>query len=227
MDTNTSDYINDATLQSIIDQSTTADGLINSTQFVQLVNSQQSGTNSRHPLDFPACWAKQIDSSGNWMLVFGGFMIFYCFLLTSKRELIWRILLIHGVCGMIAALLDTAFSALRECGNIPKNTALIWGLIIAQHSLGWVWHETAVVAYSFLKTETIVSNTISKRCMRGLMMFLFAGFLVCHALIVKSRINNENFSQIQAYAYIISGTAELVILALLVSEIQAHLSDLY
>ncbi|KAJ3317017.1 hypothetical protein HDV06_002207 [Boothiomyces sp. JEL0866] len=144
------------------------------------------------------------------------FYVIYAYCLYTRKPL-WHVLIVHGVCGLLGTFIENCFIA-KTISNPGEN----WGILLGINEINWILHESTTVLYSLLKLETILSNKTHKLILRAFMGACFIAFSACRMNIGYHRVQDDTtgnyvIAQAHSYAFIVWGTADLVLFALLIA----------
>ena len=151
----------------------------------------------------------------SWVQTVGCFYVIYGFLISTKKTL-WKVLLVHGITGLLGSLLENIFLA-NNIANPGSNLA--WILLL--NEVNWILNESSTVVYSMIKLEAVITSPLVKKTIRFLMGALFIIYAVCRIYIgiLRMRFNttmNPSIESAHSYAFLPWGVADLVLLGLLV-----------
>ncbi|KAI8901438.1 hypothetical protein BC833DRAFT_577723 [Globomyces pollinis-pini] len=158
-----------------------------------------------------------------WVQTTGCIYIIYGFFISNQMP-IWRILLAHGVSGLIGIFIENCFVA-SKLANPDLNIAFLLGI----NEIMWIIHEASTVYYSFVKLQIAILDPKHKRVLRGILGILFLGFSGCRINIGRLRVManltmNTEIAAAHSYAFIFWGLADIVIFGLLAYNIYAQIS---
>ncbi|KAI8618707.1 hypothetical protein BC830DRAFT_901375 [Chytriomyces sp. MP71] len=164
---------------------------------------------------FEICWMQSINAGLQWSQLVGCFFIFYCFFFAEKKTL-WYVLIAHSITGFIGVLVETLFSALRCAGNTNPQVAYL----LAFNEINWIIFEASTVIYSFLKTNTIISNQLV-RTTTNVFMFcalcVFAGFRM-HIGVLRFNENSlmtPSIAEAHSRAFVVWGLTDVIVFVLM------------
>lgn len=141
-----------------------------------------------------------------------GLFIIYAFSI-SKKERIWKCLLVTGVSAVLGELISSFFWAKKS--QSPKEN---WAALELVNEINWILLQSSTVVYAAMKLSVCLSTKVRK----AVWLILTAIFLVFVGLrlnIGRLRFQqnsdwNEDIERAHSYAFIAWGAADLVILAL-------------
>ncbi|KAJ3135951.1 hypothetical protein HK101_004073, partial [Irineochytrium annulatum] len=134
--------------------------------------------------------------------------------------------MLHAVSGFAGTLMETAFSAARCSGNYDGNFAYI----ILFNEINWIVHESSTVLYSYMKTCVIITSEGMRNMVSigmGSLFLIFAGLRanIGRLRFTQDTLGSESISAAHSYAFIVWGTADFIILCLLVYFVRDHVKN--
>ncbi|KAI9349310.1 hypothetical protein DFJ73DRAFT_960069 [Zopfochytrium polystomum] len=150
----------------------------------------------------------------------------YCYSFSVRGQTLWRVLLVHAAAGFVGTLVETAWIGAVNCG-FPA-----WAWLLAVNEVNWVLHESSPLAarekwglftvyYSYIKTMVVVRSTTLNKVLKVILLVVFAGFVGCRANIgrlryLENQLMTDDIELAHNYAFMVWGTADLVLMVLLV-----------
>ncbi|KAJ2994535.1 hypothetical protein HDV02_001513 [Globomyces sp. JEL0801] len=165
--------------------------------------------------DFVTLYLNELCKGRQWLQTSGCILVIYGYFVSNKK-LLWKVLLWHGISGLMAILVESFFVAKKGCCSSEN-----WSFLLGFNEISWIIHEYSTVIYSAIKLETILMKSMHKKILRGILGVCFFGFSVFRVLngiarVQTNDVNNSLTRQAHSDAFLFWGIADMVILVLLV-----------
>ncbi|KAJ3220919.1 hypothetical protein HK099_003904 [Clydaea vesicula] len=174
---------------------------------------------------FLTFWLKQFQSDGlAWVQSVGCFLIIYGFTI-SRREKLWKVLLFHGITGLLGTLVETFYIAKKV-----SHPTEVWSILLGLNEINWIINEASTVVYSVIKLEAGISSPVVKKSIRIFLAVLFVAFAALRSNIGYLRVRddktmNPDIAKAHSFAFISWGVAELVVFGMLCYNSYLHLGN--
>ncbi|KAJ2994027.1 hypothetical protein HDV02_001914 [Globomyces sp. JEL0801] len=166
--------------------------------------------------DFGTLFLESYTKSGlAWVQTVGCLFIIYGYFVSNKKFL-WKVLLAHGISGFLGLVIENLFIAKQQ-----SNKAENWAFLLLINEVNWIIHEATTVWYSSVKLSAIITNSMHKKVLNGILFACLAIFALLRLNIgyLRFRDNttmNPSIATAHSYAFLIWGFADLVIFVLLI-----------
>ncbi|KAI9320349.1 hypothetical protein DFJ73DRAFT_786030 [Zopfochytrium polystomum] len=169
---------------------------------------------------FDVCWLETLSGGGKWTNMLGCSLIVYCWAF-SERKFLWNLLLVHAFGGLAGTLVEGAWVAAANCGlTTPGDPSSNLRYILLVNELDWIPHESAVIAYSYLKTKGILQNPTAQKALNCFLALIFLLYVACRINIGRLRFanniqSNDDIALAHTQVYTLWFAADVVLFALL------------
>ncbi|KAI9341793.1 hypothetical protein DFJ73DRAFT_843359 [Zopfochytrium polystomum] len=166
---------------------------------------------------FDLCWLQTI-TDGYFTQCAGCLALVYNFLFSRPGDRLWTVLLVNGLSGLFAGLMQSAFEAGRNYCNMPEQGL---AYLMAFAEIFWILFETSTVAYSFMKLSTVITSRRLLQVLQIIMLLLGVAFSGVRIYIGHLRYNHniiwdDDIGHAHSIAFLIWTSSDFIVLSLLV-----------